>query len=225
MKAFHINKTGQTITVSTSSLSMGIPRDSTGYLPKYVAIRATAPVYVKCGYQSATAVAGDMMVQPSDGVNLCVSGCNVISVVALTGSAIVTVTPLEEGAWTYDTTPAYGLEQVATGDFSSSTGWSVPAGWTIGGGNATAAATSATLRYGTTTTVGQAYKVEFDISTYTSGTLYVAIGDSYGTAVSYTSSGHKTVNLTVVSSGTPGVAFYGGSFAGVLDNVSVMQVL
>lgn len=106
------------------------------------------------------------------------------------------------------------------GTFDSSTGWTVNAGWAIGSGVATATATSASLLQAGVVTAGKTYLVEFDW-THTSGTLAVRIGA--GTQVTYTTSGRKSVNLT--ANNAAGVEFYGGAVTGVLDNVSVRQVL
>lgn len=114
-----------------------------------------------------------------------------------------------------------GSERVTNGDFSAgSTGWSVGGGWSIGAGVATATAASGSLLALGTGSTNKTNRVEFDIPTYTSGTLYVRVGA--GTPVTFTSAGHKTVHL--VSASAASVEFYGGAFTGSIDNISVKEL-
>jgi hypothetical protein len=115
---------------------------------------------------------------------------------------------------------ALGAEICAIGVFDSATGWTVPAGWTVSGGVATASATSSSLlQTGVVATAGKWYKVEFDW-THVSGTIFCRIGA--GSAVSYTTSGRKVAYL--LATGGAGVEFYGGTVSGTLDNVSVKEL-
>jgi hypothetical protein len=116
---------------------------------------------------------------------------------------------------------AIGSELVTNGDFSSATGWTAEAGWSIGSGVATAAVTGTNLT-GTSFPVvaGRTYRVEFDVVTFTSGILYVRVGE--GTATSFTTTGRKSAILTATN--TTGVQFYGGSIACSIDNVSVREI-
>lgn len=116
---------------------------------------------------------------------------------------------------------ALGPELVVNGDFSSgATGWTVPAGWSISSGGAVASGTSSSLLSGSTVTAGRSYRVEFDVVSYTSGTLFVRLGA--GTAATTTSSGRKSFILTATT--TAGVEFYGGSINATIDNISVREL-
>jgi hypothetical protein len=116
---------------------------------------------------------------------------------------------------------AVGAELVTNGDFSSATGWTAEAGWSIGSGVATAAVTGTNLT-GTSFPVvaGRTYRVEFDVVTFTSGILYVRVGE--GTATTFTTTGRKSAILTATN--TTGVQFFGGSIACSIDNVSVREI-
>lgn len=114
-----------------------------------------------------------------------------------------------------------GPELVTNGDFSAgSTGWTVPAGWSITDGVAVASVTSASLLSGSNVTAGRSYRVEFDVVSYTSGTLYVRVGA--GAAATTSSSGRKSFILTATT--TAGVEFYGGTISATIDNISVKEI-
>jgi hypothetical protein len=116
---------------------------------------------------------------------------------------------------------ALGAELVTNGDFSGgATGWTVPAGWAIGSGVATGTSTSTSLISTGLVVAGRSYRVEFDVVTYTSGTLFVRVGA--GTAATTNTTGRKSFIL--VSSGTASVEFYGGLFSGSIDNISVREL-
>lgn len=116
---------------------------------------------------------------------------------------------------------ALGPELVTNGDFSGgATGWTVPAGWAITGGAAVASTTSASIISLSPLVAGRTYRVEFDVVSYTSGTLFVRVGA--GAAATTTSSGRKSFTLT--ASSTAGVEFYGGTVAASIDNISVREI-
>ena len=117
-----------------------------------------------------------------------------------------------------------GAELVANGTFDSgTTGWNVPAGWAVGSGVATGTATNASLVNLTTSVQGRAYLVEFDY-THVSGTLYVSVGANYAGAVTFSSSGRKSVVLVAGASSNRTVEFYGGAITGSIDNVSCKEI-
>ena len=114
-----------------------------------------------------------------------------------------------------------GSEVVTNGDFSGgSTGWTAASGWAIGSGVATATATNASLVSTSAVTVGRVYRVAFDVTSYTGGTLSVRVGA--GAAQTVNSAGSKVLYLT--ASSTAGVEFYGGGITLSLDNVSVREI-
>jgi hypothetical protein len=123
-----------------------------------------------------------------------------------------------------------GPELVTNGDFSGgSTGWTVNAGWSITGGAAVGAATSASLFGGGFTPVaGRTYRVDFDAVSYTSGTLFVTVGGNYSgnptLSLAAMAPGRKTVYVIAGSTPSRGVEFYGGSIAATIDNISVREL-
>ena len=118
--------------------------------------------------------------------------------------------------------PIIGSELIVNGDFASgTTGWTVPAGWTVASGVASVAGSNASLiASGSPVVASRIYRVEFDVSAYSTGTLYVRIGQ--GAALTTTGNGRKVFLLQATN--TTGVEFYGGVPTLSLDNISVREV-
>lgn len=93
--AVSVIASGITLTASATSASATIPNDSAGRIPRYVRLSATQSIYVKLGKTTATAVAGDMMVQPGDAVIVMTSGCDKIACLQAATGGILQVSPLE----------------------------------------------------------------------------------------------------------------------------------
>lgn len=122
----------------------------------------------------------------------------------------------------YSGPTVFGSEKVINGDFATDSDWTKGAGWTISGGTANASATSNTFQQSSATlTGGRKYRVEFEITSYTSGTLNVDLGSSSYSA-SYTSAGLKSVDLEADGFNRP--RFYGGSVTCSIGNVSVKEI-
>jgi hypothetical protein len=122
-----------------------------------------------------------------------------------------------------------GPELVTNGDFSSGTGWTTNTGWSITGGAAVGAAVSTSLFGGGVTPVaGRTYRVDFDVISYTSGSLFVTVGGNFSGNPSLTGAamapGRKSVYVVSGSSPSRGVEFYGGSIAATIDNISVKEL-
>ena len=98
--------------------------------------------------------------------------------------------------------------------------WSLGAGWSIGEGKVIGSSASGTLSQAGIASAGKQYKVTFSVTDYSSGTLFVDIGGS--SAQTTTSNGLKTFYFTSTSTGS--LRFYGGSFTGSIDNVSVIEI-
>jgi len=110
---------------------------------------------------------------------------------------------------------------VTNGDFSNgANNWSLGAGWSIGVGKVIGSSASGTLSQAGIASAGKQYKVTFSVTDYSSGTLFVDIGGS--SAQTTTSNGLKTFYFTSTSTGS--LRFYGGSFTGSIDNVSVIEI-
>lgn len=92
-----VTKTGSNITTSGTSASIAIPTASSGEIPRYVRLAATAAAYVKLGTSGVTATAGDLMVQPGDAVTVAVPrGLTNIAAIQDSTAGKVNVVPLED---------------------------------------------------------------------------------------------------------------------------------
>lgn len=88
--------TGISITTGAASAGASIPVMSSGEIPRYVRISATAAAHVRFGKTSATAVATDVMVQPGDAVTMHIpSGYDYVAAIQNASAGKVIVTPLE----------------------------------------------------------------------------------------------------------------------------------
>jgi len=123
-----------------------------------------------------------------------------------------------------------GGELVTNGDFSNgTTGWSVFTGVTISGGTANFNTTSndPLISSSIAITAGKVYIVEFDIVSYTRGTLTLLLGTTTSVTVPSPSVlGRKKLFVTAGTS-TPNVRFQGGFGSGIelsLDNISVKEI-
>ncbi|WP_213941192.1 hypothetical protein [Pseudomonas sp. dw_612] len=94
---------GVAITTSVASASATIPLDSSGNVPKYIRISASASSYVRIGTGTPVAVAGDLMVQPGDAVILPTCGYTKVAAIwvsasggaVFSGAGSVQISPLE----------------------------------------------------------------------------------------------------------------------------------
>lgn len=87
--------TGVAIATSGTSASATIPTMSSGELPRFIRVAATAPACVRLGKSSATALATDLQVQPGDAVILSVNGNDRIAAIQVAAAGVVQVSPLE----------------------------------------------------------------------------------------------------------------------------------
>lgn len=122
-------------------------------------------------------------------------------------------------------TPTGGNLAPNNGDFSSSTGWSLQAGWTISGGTAnvnSAVAGSTYARATGTSVVGRVYRIKFTITSYTSG----GISACAGTAVGPPRTSAGTYVEYIVANTTDGCGVYGASTTTVasVDNIEIHDV-
>jgi hypothetical protein len=129
----------------------------------------------------------------------------------------------------------YGVELVTNGNFSVGTGWTLSTGTTISGGECVinSAITYYNILYQAVgITVGKTYKIEFDITAYTSGTIRVQLGnvdtgtDTYD--VSFVAVQHVNITIPFTDTTTDArLSFYSWGTAPVMhiDNVSLKEVL
>ena len=117
-----------------------------------------------------------------------------------------------------------GSERVSNGDFSNgSTDWTKGASWSIANGFASSDGSSSNSFSQTSPIleVGKTYLLNFDLSSYVSGTLLL-LGGSYQTQETFTSNG--SYNIFIIPKYTT-FAFYGSTFNGSIDNISVKEVI
>lgn len=93
--AITVTATGISLTTSGTSTSGTIPNMSSGELPRYIRIAATAPACVRLGKTTATAVTTDLQVQPGDAVILAVGGNDKIAAIQVSAAGVVQVSPIE----------------------------------------------------------------------------------------------------------------------------------
>ena len=94
--ALQIFATGVNITTSGTSAGATIPLSSAGKVPRYVRISATVSACVRIGTGAQTAVATDMLVQPSEAVILATNGCTHIAAIQQAAAGVVQVSPVED---------------------------------------------------------------------------------------------------------------------------------
>tara|TARA_R100000458_G_scaffold38271_3_gene35812 strand:+ start:47 stop:3985 length:3939 start_codon:yes stop_codon:yes gene_type:complete len=125
--------------------------------------------------------------------------------------------------------PTYGSELVTQNpDFAAGTGWTTGDGWVVHAGVATCSENNNSLHQTCALDVSSWYKVEVDVS-LTSGILYIDLGDSDGGNRQQTGmSGNNQIFIMKTPSSHPDgnelIRFYGGSFRGSIDNVSVKKI-
>ena len=112
----------------------------------------------------------------------------------------------------------YGPELVLNPNFEDSSWWGLDVSWSISNGSANCNGTG-TIYKGGVVTIGKTYKVQVEISSYTSGTL------SYPNASNYSIPSAIGVYTFYYVANSQTVSFTGSSFIGSIDNVSVVEDL
>lgn len=95
-ESLSVVKTGTTIAVTGVSAAVGVPTDSSGSIPKYIRVAATADCYVKIGPTGVTAAAGDMLIQPGAPIVLKTGFAPFIAAIQVSAAGTVQVSPLED---------------------------------------------------------------------------------------------------------------------------------
>ena len=125
-------------------------------------------------------------------------------------------------------TETLGTEKITNGGFDADSDWT-KSSVTISGGKANFSSGGSTALY---QDIGSSltglYKVTFEVTDYTSGTLDVYGGgqDSFGDTelLTVNAVGSYTAYIILVGSFNGNIIFGGGSFTGSIDNVSVKEV-
>ncbi|MBO6542308.1 MAG: hypothetical protein JJ939_12130 [Alphaproteobacteria bacterium] len=122
-----------------------------------------------------------------------------------------------------------GPEVLTNGSFDSGTGWSLPTGGTITGGQlvfTSVAAFDAATQLGLTFDVGAVYEVIFDIASITSGT--VRTGFSGGTpqiSSTFSTAGLKVFDLTAATGNDRVFINSTGTVTAAFNSISVRKKL
>lgn len=101
--------------------------------------------------------------------------------------------------------------------FGSDVSWTKQTGWTISGGTANNSGTAGGQIYQSVATIGEVYKVSFEIKTRTGGAIRIYLGSTlvngaeYSTINTYQVIGKQATNTNV--------GIYSSSFNGSIDNV------
>jgi hypothetical protein len=92
-----VTATGVQRASGASSAGGTLPLASSGEVPRYIRVAATAPACIKIGPGTQTATAGDLQVQPGDTAILAVPrGCTNYAVIQVSNAGIVQISPLED---------------------------------------------------------------------------------------------------------------------------------
>ncbi len=146
-----------------------------------------------------------------------------------TGLSVFSTTPSLSGNPTIDS--AYAADRMINGDFGTSTGWTVGAGWAISGGVAThtgGGGTATLSRSDIVGVVGQLERLIITISGRTAGTITLGIGGQTSITLSTnavqtvylksTTTGAYTITPTTTFDGSVGVSIVQAQTNGVLTN-------
>lgn len=93
--AMTVTKTGSIINFTATSASVAIPTDSANTIPKYCRLASTQPCYVRLGVGSASAVAGDLLVQPADAVLVRTHGLSHVAALQVSVAGVLQISPVE----------------------------------------------------------------------------------------------------------------------------------
>ena len=118
-----------------------------------------------------------------------------------------------------------GAEQVTNGDFATDTDWTKVTGWSISGGtaNALSVGSGQSLSQGTSIVASKIYRVDYTVSNFVEGGVYVRVGNS-GTGTIRQENGTYTEYITQSGNTTIYFTAYSGSTTLSIDNVSVKEV-
>lgn len=114
---------------------------------------------------------------------------------------------------------------VTDGDFSADTNWTANGNWSIGAGVAshTASGGQELLQqvFSSTMEAGDVYRVRFDVTAWTAGTVTAALGSDTGTG--RTATGTYEEDITITSDTSTLSLIADATFAGSIDNVYVYR--
>lgn len=123
----------------------------------------------------------------------------------------------------YDEQQFYFDNLVTNGTFDSDTDWTKGTGWTIGSGVASkSSGTASSLLQENIVVTNKVYSVQFTISNYSAGNMYVIL-DGSGSGTSRSANGTYTENVTATGGSGRFSLYASSSFVGDVDNVSIFE--
>lgn len=94
--AITVVATGKSQASGAASAGTTLPTNSSGEIPRYIRVAATAPACFRLGFGSLpTAVATDIQIQPGDAVIMTTNGASHFAVIQVSAAGVVQVSPLE----------------------------------------------------------------------------------------------------------------------------------
>jgi hypothetical protein len=122
--------------------------------------------------------------------------------------------------------PSFGVDLITNGDFATDTDWSKGTGWTISGGVAHCDGTQtglSSLGQAGVVTIGNLYKVTFELSNNAAGNIRVLVGSPNTEWAWLSGNGPKTVYY--FGEGNTTLYFQADAdFIGDIDNAVMQQV-
>ncbi|UOD28781.1 hypothetical protein INH39_25570 [Massilia violaceinigra] len=96
MEFITVTQTGANITTGAASARVALPLDSSGKVPRYIRVSATAAARISLGTVASNALATDALLMPSDAMNMAVPlGLTHLCAIQDTAAGTVNVVPLE----------------------------------------------------------------------------------------------------------------------------------
>ena len=87
---------GNTVATSGTSAGTTIPLSSSGAVPRYVRFSASVAAYVRIGTGAQTAVAGDILVNPSDAIIIATNGNTHYAAIQVSAAGVVQASAVED---------------------------------------------------------------------------------------------------------------------------------
>ena len=120
---------------------------------------------------------------------------------------------------------ALGSELITNGDFATDSDWTKGTGITISNGQANFTGVSGQYLSQDMLTSGKSYKLTFNVTDYTSGTLTIFGGSGNNISSIFPVNSTGIYTGIFISGGTNNRLYFGSTFIGSIDNVSVKEYL
>lgn len=115
-----------------------------------------------------------------------------------------------------------GFEHSDDPGFDSDAAWVKGAGWTVTGSKGVATAASSAITHADAGFLPGTYRVTFDVSGYTAGTVQVSLGSTPVLGTARSANGSYSQDIVATSGGQYG--FTATGFTGQVDNLSIRAI-